>query len=210
MATPYTLAMSKSSISCLTTPELDHKKGQQRLNACWTPTDFLRSRLDRFVFLFSYIKKAKRWAVMNGRYFVLPFCDTRFVISLRGQYYPKDLVIVICLSLQSGISSMVLRQLENSARQLRIKGSMAANFAMAAQKLDCHFLVSPSLQITQKARPVVWLETNRWLWIKLPPNANRLLAAQKCFIFEGKEIEVRGGQHQRKVDIRVLSLGFCR
>jgi hypothetical protein len=42
-----------------------------------------------------------------------------------------------------------------------------------------------------------WLETNQDLVINLPPSVMDYWPAQKVFYLEGKEIEVRGWQHQR-------------
>jgi len=43
-----------------------------------------------------------------------------------------------------------------------------------------------------------WLETDQDLVVNLPLGATDLWPAQKVFYLEGKEVEVRGWQHQRK------------
>lgn len=169
------------------TPELDHKKGHHEAYAV-EATDFLRARLDRFV----YIQKAKNERDRYGRYLYYLFDKDR--ISLTSQLLSEGLGYRIAVPPNLAYQAC-FEAAENSARnahkglwQQTLQWQPKAGFAFSRVTIT---------SITQN-RGGWWLETNRDLVINLPPNVIDYWPAQKVFYLEGKEIEVRGWQHQRK------------
>ena len=172
----------------INTPELDHKDGNHDDYAV-EATDFLRSLLDEFV----YIQTSKSQSDRYGRYLYYLFDENRQ--SLAGQLlaeglgyriaYPPNLAYQTCF-----------QQAEDFARQSD-KG-LWKRHSLQWQPKGGFTLSRVTVTSVTKNRGGWWLETNSDLVVNLPPNAMDYWPAQKIFYLEGKEIEVRGWQHQRQ------------
>lgn len=169
------------------TPELDHQYGRHDPYAV-EATAFLRSLVDQFV----YIQEARSDHDRYGRYLYYLFDKNR--ISLTSQLLSEGLGYRIAVP-------------PNLAYQVCFKGAeMAARNAhkgLWQQTLQWQpkvgFVISRVIiTAITKNRGGWWLETNQDLVINLPPSVMNYWPAQKVFYLEGKEIEVRGWQHQRK------------
>ncbi|RNF69960.1 thermonuclease family protein [Marinomonas rhizomae] len=171
----------------LDTPELDHKKGNHEPYAV-AATDFLRSRLDQFV----YLQRAKNDQDRYGRYLYYLFDKDR--ISLTSQLLSEGLGYRIAVPPNLAYQDC-FEAAENAARnahkglwQQNLQWQPKAGFAISRVNIT---------SITRN-RGGWWLETDQDLVINLPPNATDYWPAQTVFYLEGKSIEVRGWQHQRK------------
>lgn len=169
------------------TPELDHKYGLHDPYAV-KATTFLRSLVDQFV----YIKEAKSGRDRYGRYLYYLFDKDR--ISLTSQLLseglgyriavPPNLAYQVCFK----DAETTARSAHKGLWQQTLQWQPKAGFAISRVIIT---------SIT-KNRGGWWLETNQDLVINLPPSVMDYWPAQKVFYLEGKEIEVRGWQHQRK------------
>jgi endonuclease YncB( thermonuclease family) len=171
----------------INTPELDHKNGRHDLYAM-EATEYLRSLLDQFV----YIQESKSGRDRYGRYLYYLFDKDR--ISLTSQLLSEGFGYRIAIPPNLAYQSC-FEYAENNARKAKkrlwkspLQWQSKAGFAITRVIIT---------SITRN-RGGWWLETNQDLVINLPPNVMDYWLAQKVFSFEGKEIEVRGWQHQRK------------
>ncbi|NLV00129.1 nuclease [Marinomonas sp. UCMA 3892] len=169
------------------TPELDHKKGNHEPYAV-AATDFVRSRLDQFV----YLQRAKNDQDRYGRYLYYLFDKDR--ISLTSQLLSEGLGYRIAVPPNLAYQDC-FEAAENAARnahkglwQQNLQWQPKAGFAISRVNIT---------SITQN-RGGWWLETDQDLVINLPSYVTDYWPSQKVFYLEGKEIEVRGWQHQRK------------
>lgn len=171
----------------LNTPELDHKNGRHDPYA-EEATDFLRSLLDQFV----YIQTSKSGRDRYGRYLYYLFDENG--VSLTSQLLAEGLGYRIAVPPDLEYQSC-FQQAEELARQSEkrlwkhsLQWQPKAGFAISRVTIT---------SVTRN-RGGWWLETDQDLVINLPPNAMDYWLAQKVFYLEGKEVEVRGWQHQRK------------
>ncbi|WP_227804002.1 thermonuclease family protein [Marinomonas profundi] len=169
------------------TPELDHKNGHHQPYAV-AATAFLRSRLDRFV----YIQPAKNERDRYGRFLYYLFDKDR--ISLASQLLSEGLGYRIAVPPNLAYQAC-FEAAENAARDAHkgvwrqsLQWQPQAGFAISRVNIT---------SITQN-RGGWWLETDQDLVINLPPYVTDYWPAQKVFYLEGKTLEVRGWQHQRK------------
>ncbi|WP_262368568.1 thermonuclease family protein [Marinomonas sp. IMCC 4694] len=171
----------------INTPELDHKKGRHEPYAVQA-TDFLRAQLGQFV----YLQRAKDDSDRYGRNLYYLFDKDRISLTSRllseGLGYriavPPNLEYQDCFKSSEGIARNTHKGLWQHPLQWRPK----AGFAISRVNIT---------SITQN-RGGWWLETDQNLVINLPSNATNYWPAQRVFSLEGKVIEVRGWQHQRK------------
>ena len=172
----------------INTPELDHKDGKHDAYAV-EATAHLDSLLGEFV----YIQTSKSQQDRYGRYLYYLFDEKRQ--SLAGQLlaqglgyriaYPPNLAYQACFQVA-----------ETSARQL--KKGLWQQHSLDWQPKGGFTLSRVTVTSVTKNRGGWWLETNHDLVVNLPPSAMDYWPAQKIFYLEGKEVEVRGWQHQRK------------
>lgn len=168
------------------TPELDHKKGNHEPFAV-EATEFLRSRLDQFV----YIQTAKVDKDRYGRSLYYLFDKDR--ISLTSQLLseglgyriaiPPNLAYQACFEESENIARKAHKKLWLQSLQWQPK----AGFAITRVNIT---------SITHN-RGGWWLETDQDLVINLPPSVTDYWPAQEIFYLEGRKIEVRGWQHLR-------------
>ncbi|MCB5162312.1 thermonuclease family protein [Marinomonas algarum] len=171
----------------LDTPELDHKKGLHEPYAL-AAKNFLTEHLDHYV----YIQKSKSDRDRYGRYLYYLFDKDR--ISLTSQLLSEGLGYRIAVSPNLAYQDCFIAS-ENAARrahkglwQQPLQWQPKAGFAISRVNIT---------SVTQN-RGGWWLETNQDLVINLPANTSHYWPAQKVFYLEGKAVEVRGWQHQRK------------
>jgi len=169
------------------TPELDHKHGFHDPYAV-EATTFLRSLVDQFV----YIQEAKSGRDRYGRYLYYLFDKDR--ISLTSQLLSEGLGYRIAvppnLAYQACFegAETKARNAHKGLWQQTLQWQPKAGFAIS------HVAIT---SIT-KNRGGWWLETNQDLVINLSSSVIDYWPAQKIFYLEGKEVEVRGWQHQRR------------
>ena len=171
----------------INTPELDHEKGNHEGYAV-EATRFLRARLGSFV----YLQRAKNDQDRYGRKLYYLFDKDR--LSLTSQLLSEGLGYRIAIPPNLAYQAC-FEAAENSARsahkklwQQPLHWQPKAGFAISRVNIT---------SITQN-RGGWWLETDQDLVINLPSSAVDYWPAQKVFSLEGKTIEVRGWQHQRK------------
>lgn len=171
----------------INTPELDHKYGRHEPYAVQA-TAFLRERLGQFV----YLQPAKDGQDRYGRYLYYLFNKDR--ISLTSQLLseglgyriavPPNLEYQDCFNAAESVARNALKGLWQQPLQWQPK----AGFVISRVNIT---------SVTQN-RGGWWLETDQDLVINLPPGVGNYWPPQKVFYLEGKTIEVRGWQHQRK------------
>ncbi|MBR7889964.1 thermonuclease family protein [Marinomonas sp. A79] len=171
----------------INTPELDHKHQKHQAYAVQA-TEFLRARLDQFV----YLQRAKDDRDRYGRYLYYLFDKDR--ISLASQLLSEGLGYRIAVPPNLAYQDCFVES-EDAARrahkglwQQSLQWQPKAGFAISRVNIT---------SITQN-RGGWWLETDQDLVINLPASAVDYWPAQKVFYLEGKSVEVRGWQHQRK------------
>lgn len=169
------------------TPELDHKNGQHEPFAV-EATEFVRSLLGGVV----YIEPAKNDRDRYGRYLYYLFDKDR--ISVTGQLLSKGLGYRIAVP--PNLNYQACYEAAEQAARVAKKGLWQQNLQWQPQ---AGFAISRvTITSVTKNRGGWWLETDQDLVINLPPNATDYWPSQKVFSLEGKTIEVRGWQHQRK------------
>jgi len=163
---------SKSSISWHWTRQSSTIKRVSMRLMPWTRQTFLRSRLDRFV----YIQKAKDERDRYGRYLYYLFDKDR--ISLTSQLLSEGLGYRIAVPPNLAYQAC-FEAAENSARNAH-KGIMAANFAMAAKSWICIFSCHHHFNYSEPRRLVA--RNQSWSSDQFATQRNRLLACPKSVL----------------------------
>ncbi len=172
----------------INTPELDHKNGDHDPYAV-EARQFLDSLLDQFV----YVQTSNSQRDRYGRYLYYLFDEKNQ--SLTGQLLAEGLGYRIAYPPNLKYQSC-FQETENAARHSN-KGIWRQH-SLQWQPKGGFTLSRIFVTTVTKNRGGWWLETDQNLVVNLPPNVMDYWPAQTVFNFEGKEIEVRGWQHQRK------------
>ncbi|MBJ7538085.1 thermonuclease family protein [Marinomonas transparens] len=171
----------------INTPELDHKSGHHQPYALEA-----KALLTVLAGDYVYLQKSKNERDRYGRYLYYLFNKDR--ISLTSQLLFEGLGYRVAVPPNLAYQTC-FEGAENNARnaykglwQQVLQWQPQAGFVLSRITIT---------SITHN-RGGWWLETDKNLVINLPSNAADYWPAQKVFYLEGKMVEVRGWQHQRK------------